>query len=201
MSQGTVGRAIVRGATVILVVTVVARIAGFVRYLVFGASVGAGEVGTAYASANLVPNLLFEVAAGGALAASVVPLVAGLMGPGASEDSRERAQRIMSALLGWTLLITVPLAVLVALAAQPLAVMILGAPGTGDEAITALGARMLRIFALQLPLYGLSVVLAAYLQARKRFLWPAMMPLLSSLTVMVAYRVYAHLVQIGRAHV
>src|SRR5699024_4345374 len=45
-----------------------------------------------------------------------------------------------------------------------------------------------------LPLYGLSVVLAAYLQARRRFLWPAMMPLLSSVTVMISYRVYAHLV-------
>src|SRR5690625_2860945 len=57
-----------------------------------------------------------------------------------------------------------------------------------------LGAALLRIFALQLPLYGISVVLGAYLQARKRFLWPAMMPLISSLVVMVSYRIYAHLV-------
>src|SRR5690625_6116787 len=57
-----------------------------------------------------------------------------------------------------------------------------------------LGAALLRIFALQLPLYGISVVLGAYLHARKRFLWPAMMPLISSLVVMVSYRIYAHLV-------
>src|SRR5699024_11211401 len=62
----TTARAIVRGAGLILVITAIARIAGFVRYLVFGASVGAGDVGTAYSTANLLPNVLFEVVAGGA---------------------------------------------------------------------------------------------------------------------------------------
>ena len=75
----TTARAIVRGAGLILVITVIARIAGFVRYLVFGASVGAGDVGTAYSTANLLHNVLFEVVAGGALAAVVVPLIAGLV--------------------------------------------------------------------------------------------------------------------------
>ncbi|MDN6304090.1 MAG: hypothetical protein L0J57_13745, partial [Brachybacterium sp.] len=76
---------------------------------------------------------------------------------------------------------------------DPLAQLLRAGDGAGDPGV-ALGAALLRIFAFQLPLYGLSVVLAAYLQARKRFLWPAMMPLLSSVTVMISYRVYAHLV-------
>lgn len=183
------GSAILRGATLILVITLLARIAGFVRYLVFGASVGAGDVGTAYASANLVPNLLFEVAAGGALAASVVPLVAGLVG--GSRTEREEASRIISVLLCWTLLVTIVLAGALALAADPLAALILDSRAPTDAATVALGARMLRVFALQLPLYGMTVVLAAYLQARKRFFWPALVPLLSSLLVILAYRLYA----------
>ena len=218
--RGGIARSVLRGAGVILVVTVFARIAGFVRYLVFGASVGAGDVGTAYTTANMLPNVLFEVAAGGVLAAVVVPLIAGLVpegdpedhvGPTATLDPRQveglraeekgrpvaegaaLADRIVSSLLTWTLLGTGVLAALVILCAAPLAQLLLAADSPGAAGVP-LGASLLRIFALQLPLYGLSVVLAAYLQARRRFLWPAMMPLLSSVIVMISYRVYAQLV-------
>lgn len=211
---GGTARAVLRGAGIILVITVVARIAGFVRYLVFGASVGAGDVGTAYSTANLLPNVLFEVVAGGALAAVVVPLVAGLVPerqdrdgqqlpvhgtetptPGAADvaDGRDRADRIISALLTWTLLITAALAAVVIVLAQPLTELLLGSEDMTGPGID-LGARLLRIFALQLPLYGIAVILGAYLQARKRFVWPALMPLLSSLLVMASYRVYAAMV-------
>lgn len=219
----TVRRAILRGAGLILVITVVARVAGFLRYLVFGASVGAGDVGTAYATANLLPNVLFEVVAGGALAAVVVPLVAGLvLGPDAQHHrggaaapqadaqpaaklrsyvagqrqrsaGEERTDHIISALLTWTMLITVTIAAGIIAFAAPLAQALLTADGSTASS-AALGARLLRIFAVQLPLYGIAVVLGAYLQARKRFLWPALMPLLSSLVVMGSYRVYALLV-------
>lgn len=248
-SGSGIGRAVLRGAGLILVITVVARIAGFVRYLVFGASVGAGDVGTAYSTANLLPNVMFEIVAGGALAAVVVPLIAGLVPErdpaehvareGESEDAiaaaeadafpadartgddapaapaaaprsatagadglplrrdrREgaaRADQIISALLTWTLLATSALAVLVIALAEPLATLLLATEDTVAGTVHV-GVVLLRIFALQLPLYGLTVVLAAYLQARKRFLWPAMMPLISSLVVMASYRVYAWLV-------
>lgn len=185
---GATARSVLRGAGAILVITVLARIAGFVRYLVFGASVGAGDVGTAYSTANLLPSVLFEVVAGGALAAVVVPLVAGLM-----PERAERADRIVSVLLTWTLLITVPLAAAVIVLAQPLTEQLLGSEET-TAPVLVLGAQLLRIFAVQLPLYGVAVILGAYLQARKRFVWPALMPLLSSLVVMASYRVYAALV-------
>jgi putative peptidoglycan lipid II flippase len=275
-----IARSVLRGAGVILVVTIFARIAGFVRYLVFGASIGAGDVGTAYTTANMLPNVLFEVVAGGVLAAVVVPLIAGLVperdpedhvvaqatvAPGMVEDLRAAEQggagqepgtgeqdarreqgagpeqgtgptqgagpeqgtgptqgagpeqgtgtgqggaaapdsaegarpmladRIVSALLTWTLLGTGVLAALVIGLSGPLAQLLLAAEGSGGAGVP-LGASLLRIFALQLPLYGVAVVLAAYLQARKRFLWPAMMPLLSSMIVMLSYRVYAQLV-------
>ena len=218
--RGGITRSVLRGAGVILLVTVFARIAGFVRYLVFGASVGAGDVGTAYTTANMLPNVLFEVVAGGVLAAVVVPLIAGLVPEGDPKDlvgaeesvdprqvgelraegrgrsAREGAalvDRIVSSLLTWTLLGTGLMAALVIAFAAPLAQLLLAAETPGTAGVP-LGATLLRIFALQLPLYGLSVVLAAYLQARKRFLWPAMMPLLSSIIVMISYRVYAHLV-------
>ncbi|WP_045742216.1 murein biosynthesis integral membrane protein MurJ [Actinoplanes rectilineatus] len=173
-------------AALITVLTIVARLAGFVRTLIFFYTVGEGGDGNlpdVYASANTVPNIVFELVAGGALASLVVPLLAAAISAG----DRERVSAITSALLTWMLVLTVPLAVVVALAAGPITGMFGGiSPEHQDVA-----ARMLRWFAPQLPLYGIAVVLTGALQAHRRFAWPVIAPLLSSVTVMTAYLTYA----------
>ena len=51
-------------------------------------------------------------------------------------------------------------------------------------------ASFLRMFALQVPMYGVAVVLTGVLQAHNRFAWPALTPMLSSLVVMATYGLY-----------
>jgi putative peptidoglycan lipid II flippase len=94
---------------------------------------------------------------------------------------------IASGLLTWVLALLIPLAVLVALAAGPIAGLLHGIGPQDQE----LAARMLRIFAPQLPLYGIGIVLTGVLQAHHRFAWPVIAPLLSSVTVIGAYLTYA----------
>jgi putative peptidoglycan lipid II flippase len=90
-------------------------------------------------------------------------------------------------LLTWSLTVLVPLAVLVWVLAGPIASVLVG-DGVAGGAAT--GAAMLRVFAWQIPLYGVGVVLAGVLQAHRRFLAAALAPLLSSLVVIVSYLVY-----------
>jgi putative peptidoglycan lipid II flippase len=80
--------------------------------------------------------------------------------------------------------VLLPLAAVVALAAHPIMAAIAG-DSTGQQVST--GARMLQIFAPQLPLYGAGIVLTGVLQAHRRFAAPVLAPLLSSLTVAAAY--------------
>ena len=56
--------------------TLAARAVGFGRSLVFSKTVGDTCLGDVYNAANALPNVLFEVAAGGVLAGVVVPVVA-----------------------------------------------------------------------------------------------------------------------------
>ena len=56
---------------------------------------------------------------------------------------------------------------------------------------TAMVEYFLRVFAVQVPMYGVAVLLYAVLQAHKRFFWPAFAPILSSLVVIATYLVYA----------
>jgi putative peptidoglycan lipid II flippase len=173
-----------RAASLIAALTVASRIAGFGRILVFTWAVGlASRLGDLYQAANTIPNIVFEIVAGGALASLVVPVVAGPLRDG----DRDRVAATTSALLTWVVTLLVPAAVVLALAADPIVRLATGFPP--DE--VAVGATMLRVFALQLPLYGIGIVLAGLLQAHRRFVWPVLAPLLSSVTVAVVYLVFA----------
>jgi putative peptidoglycan lipid II flippase len=171
---------IARAAALIAVLTVVARLAGFARMFVFSRTVGYTDLGSAYQTANSIPNIVFEIVAGGALAALVVPLLAGPLDRG----DRAAVGQTVSALVTWVVVLLVPLAGLVALLAEPAAGLLDPGKPVAEVATTA---RMLRVFAPQLPLYGVGVVLTGVLQAHRRFAWPVLAPLLSSLTVIGAY--------------
>jgi putative peptidoglycan lipid II flippase len=176
-------------AMVLATITVFARLMGFVRVLVFAHTVGPSCLGDAYYTANTIPNILFDVVAGGALSSIVVPVLAGPVDGG----ERERADRIASALLSWTLLLLLPVAALGILLADPLVGLLVGGGhegcAAGSEA--AVGGRMLAVFMPQVLFYGAGVVLIGVLQAHRRFLAPAVGPLVSSVVVSAAYLVFA----------
>jgi putative peptidoglycan lipid II flippase len=178
------GPARIAGAAALIAgLTVLARIAGFGRTVVFIGTVRDNSLGDLYSAANTVPNIVFELVVGGALASLVVPLLAGAVAAG----DRERVNAVASALLTWTLLLLVPLAILVAVLAPHIVGLLPDMPAEAHD----VGARMLRVFAPQLPLYGIGIVLTGVLQAHHRFAWPVIAPLLSSVTVMAAYLTYA----------
>jgi len=185
--SGGIGRA----AVLIGAITMLARVIGFGRQVVFAHTVQASCLGTAYTTANMVPNIIYDIVAGGALTAVVVPVLAGPATAGlaaASAADREQVRQISSALLSWAVLLLVPVSALVAVIARPLVSVLLGGtPGCPRAAMVAMGARMLAAFAPQILLYGLAVVLYGVLQSHRRFAAPALAPVLSSLVVIGAY--------------
>ena len=178
-------RELLGAATVVGILTVVSRIAGFGRVIVFGGTVGLGDLGDAYQAANTVPNIIFDLVAGGALASLVVPLLAGP----ASRDDRKVVAETVSTLLTWVVGVLTALALVVAVAARPLLGLL--APGHASPEVLDAGTAMLRVFAPQLPLYGVGIILTGVLQTYRRFSWPVIAPLLSSLTVMAVYVTFA----------
>src|SRR5450756_2523858 len=112
-------------------------------------------------------QVLFEVAAGGALASAVVPLLALPL----ARSMRKDVDRTASAMLGWALAVLVPLAVVVAVLARPLVGVFM--PGA-TVAELGVAASFLAMFAVQIPLYGAGLVLTGVLQAHRRFLAAAL---------------------------
>jgi putative peptidoglycan lipid II flippase len=192
------GRGIGRAAVMIGVITVLARLVGFGRQVVFAHTVGTTCLGTAYTTANMVPNIIYDIVLGGALSSVVVPVLAGPAGAagvagatevaGAAGEAGAQARRIAAALLTWTVLLLVPVSAAVALAARPIiSALLSGATGCTRADLAGVGTRMLIVFAPQVLLYGLAVVLYGILQSHRRFGAPALAPLLSSFVVIGAY--------------
>ena len=179
-----VSRGIGRAALLIGALTAAARVIGFGRQLVFAHTVQNSCLGSAYTTANQVPNIIYAIVLGGALTGLVVPVLAGSARTGARDETRQTA----SALLTWTLVLLVPVSVAVALAARPIVSLLLGSGhGNLQAGMLEVGSRMLVVFAPQIVLYGLAVVGYGILQAHRRFTFPALAPVLSSIVVAAAY--------------
>ncbi|MGO1944773.1 MAG: murein biosynthesis integral membrane protein MurJ [Ancrocorticia sp.] len=177
----------------IAILTLLSRLVGFVRTWVQNGALGDTLAGEAYSTSNTVPNVLFEVAAGGALAGAVIPLISGFL----AKKMEKEASRTASALLTWIVAIGLPIAGIVVLAATPITTALLGRGTESDE--VELAAGLLRMFALQIPLYGISLVCTGILQAHRRFILPALAPMLSAVTVIGALVIFWELAQ-GNQH-
>jgi putative peptidoglycan lipid II flippase len=180
-------RTLLAAAAGVAAVTVVSRVVGFGRVAVLSHAVGTSCVGDTYQAANAIPNVVFEVVAGGALASLVVPVLAGA----AAAGDRDTASRTASALLTWTVAILTPTALLGMLFAPFLMRALVGDHPRCGRPMIDVGGRMLLVFLPQVVLYGVGIVLAGVLHAHRRFLGPALAPLLSSLVVITAYLLYA----------
>ena len=182
------GSGLVSAALLIAGVTVVARIIGFLRFAVLARTVGTSCLGDVYASANAVPNVVYELVIGGALAAVVVPLVAGRNAGGDPEQVRQT----VAALHGWVLTLLIPVTVLGYLLSGVIVDLFLGS-GCDSAKASSTGVAMLWVFLLQIPVYGVTVVAQGALQGHRRFLAPAIAPAISSLVVIGGYLLYAQL--------
>ncbi|WP_067465527.1 murein biosynthesis integral membrane protein MurJ [Actinomadura macra] len=186
LTGGLAGAAVVIG-----VITILSRLAGFGRTYAFSQTVTTSCLSQAYFTSTQFPSIVYEIVAGGALASMVVPVLAGP----AERGDREEVRRIGSALLTWIVAVMVPLSALMALAARPIMELLVGGDLKGCERgqIVDVGATMLAVMAPQMIMYGLAVVLYGLLQSHRRFVAPALAPLMSSLVVIGAYLVYAPL--------
>jgi putative peptidoglycan lipid II flippase len=194
---GRVAIGITRGAALIAGLTAISRVFGLVRTLVFAQSVGAGCLGTAYVTANQVPNLIYELAVGGALTSAMVPVLARSAARSAADPGeKQRVAQITSALLTWCVVILLPLTVIIMAAAGPIAdVLIPTNPNAScpRPAMIGVTSTMVVIFAPQIMLYGISVVLSGLLQAYRRFTGPTLAPVIANCVMIGSYLGFAAL--------
>ena len=194
-------RGIARGAAIVAGLTLASRLLGLVRTVVFSQTVGAGCLGTAYVTASNVPNLVYEVVLGGALTTAMVPVLARWAErSGSDPEAKAQVSQITSALMTWTLIILVPLTIVVAAAAGPIASLLNPANPHAHcvrASVVSTTSSMLVVFAPQIILFGVSVVLFGLLQAYRRFTGPSLAPVVSNVVLIASFLLF---VPLGRGY-
>jgi putative peptidoglycan lipid II flippase len=154
-----------------------ASLMGMVRNVIVAGRYGIGADLDAFYAAFKLPDLLFTVVAGGALATAFIPVLAESI---ARQDMQE-VWRLVSAVTNWVLLIIATLAALAALAAPWLVARVI-APGF-SPALQLETARLMRIILLSTLLFAVSAVQGSVLHGFKHFFLPALAPVLYPLGV------------------
>jgi len=195
VGAGKIAAGVAGGAALIAILTALSRLLGLGRTVVFSQSVGSGCLGTAYVTANQVPNLIYELALGGALASAMVPVIArAAQRSGTEPDQKAHVASVTSALLTWSAVILLPVTVAIMVAARPIAGLLI--PVNHNSAcarpvMLSAATDMIIAFAPQILFYGFSVVLSGLLQAYRRFTGPTLAPVLANVVTISSFLIFA----------
>lgn len=159
---------------------VVSRALGLVREMVIGATFGTRAEYDAYLAAVRIPDLIFALMAGGALASAFIPTFAEYF----ARDDEEGGWRLASAVVNLVLVSLTAAAALAWLAAPAIVSFIL-APGF-PPAQRALTVSLMRLMLVAPVLFGISGVVMGILNARQHFFLPALAPSMLNLSLIGA---------------
>lgn len=177
MAISAPGRQIARNTLVVGASFALAAAMGLLRDMLIGRQFGIGADLDAYYAAFRLPDLLFTIVAGGALATAFIPVLAESL----AHEDRCRAWELASAVMNLVVLIVAVLALVAAALSGPL-VRRLIAPGL-DAASQAQVASLMRLLLISTVIFGLSAVVTSMLHGLRHFLLPALAPVLYPLGV------------------
>ena len=146
------------------------KLLGLVRDAAIGRAFGASAALDAYYAAFELPDGLFTVVAGSAMATALIPILSARI----ARRDREQVWRLVSAVINWVLLLVAGVSVVAAIFA-PQAIRVVAPGFDADQA--ALAARLMRLVLLQTLISSTSGIVMGVLQAHQHFLLPAAAPM------------------------
>ncbi len=161
------------------------KILAFGRSIIIGRQFGLSAELDAFNSANNLPDLLFALISGGALAMAFIPLLSEYL---ATKD-RAAAWDLFSRVANLGFVVTSSVALLVAIFADQI-VRAGIAPGFSPEQ-QALVAELMRLNLIATVIFSISGLVMAGLQANQFFLLPAMAPMLYNVGMIIGALVFS----------
>ncbi len=150
------------------------KLIAILRQLIIARQFGLSSDLDVFNVANNIPDMLYSLISGGALAVAIIPVLTEVM----TRKNRDAAWRVFSQVANIAFLITAVLSALVAIFAWPLVQHPLGiAPGFDINQQT-LVVHLMRMDLIGTLIFSMAGLLIAGLQANQHFLLPALGPIL-----------------------
>lgn len=160
-----------------MVFFILSRALGLVREVVIGNQFGTARELEAYLAAFRVPDLIFNLVAGGALGSAFIPPLSSLLARG----DRTGGWRLASHIINLVFVFTTLVSAFAAIFAQPLVAATV-AVGFAPEQ-QALTAHLMRLMLLTPIVFGVSGIVMALLNSHQHFVLPALAPVMYNLAI------------------
>jgi putative peptidoglycan lipid II flippase len=172
-SQSSTSRgSIVRSTLIVMGGLAASIVIGLIRQRIIAASFGTSAALDAYTAANKLPELLFTLLSGGALAFAYIPVYRQIL----NRDNPAKSNALFSQVINNILLLTGFLAVLIVLFANILVTESWGiAPHFSPEVQTTT-IDLMRILLFSTMIFAVSSILTGTLHAHQHFFLPAIAP-------------------------
>ena len=173
-------RRLAAASLVVMAGFVASRILGLVRNMVILSQFGAGREYEAYLAAIAIPDLVFQVLAGGAVGSAFIPVFKGYFALGKGEAG----WRLTSSAMTLAVLLTLPVVLALGLLARPLVVPAI-VPGW-DAPSHDLTAELMQIMLVSPVVFAVSGFATSVLNSFQRFAWAALAPVFYNLAIIAA---------------
>jgi len=175
------GGQVTRSTLIVMGGLALSIVIGLIRQRVVATQFGTGASYDAYSAANGIPELLFTMLSGGALAFAFIPIYTERL----QQHANENASRLLSQVINTILLLTSLASVLLALGAPTLVRAPWGiAPHFGPDT-QLLTISLMRVLFLSTVVFSISSILSGALQSHQHFLLPALAPSMYSLGIIL----------------
>lgn len=170
-------RHLVASTGIVMFFFIISRALGLAREIAISYQFGTSAQLDAYVAAFRIPDLLFNLVAGGALASAFIPPFSKLLSDGAVRGSWRLATQVINLVF----VVVVALCVAAALFAEPLVKYSVGVGFAPEQQL--LTASLMRVMLLTPAVFAVSGIVMGILNAHQEFLLPAAAPALYNLAI------------------
>ncbi len=181
-------KSIARATASMSVATGISRITGLIRNWAMAYAIGVTLFSSSYIVSNNIPNMIYELVAGGVLSSVFIPIFIERM----RQEGEEDANRLASAALNIALIALGSVALVATVFPQP---FVFTQFFTLPAAERVYAVFLFRFFAVQIVFYGATAIFTGVLNSHRHFIAPAAGPIFNNLVViatMLAYPYVAH---------
>ncbi len=180
---------IIRSSSVMAVGTLASRLTGFLRTLVQVFALGGAALGSAYNTANTLPNAVYNLTLGGILTSVIVPLIVS-----ATKRNKDRGEAYTQRMFTLITLALLVITLVATVAAAPIADLYKGRMTGAELHIMIIFAYF---FIPQIFFYGMSSLIGAVLNSRGSFAAPMWTPVVNNVVVIAVLALFMYIVGLG----
>lgn len=174
--ENTENRQIAQAAVTVMIAIILGQVFSLLSSIFITRAFGTGMENDAFYASNRLPDILYQLIAGGALASAFIPTFTTLL----TRGERKKAWVLASAIANLITIIFIVLGAVIAIFA-PWVVRNILAPGFTDPVKFNLTVDLVRIQLLAPIIFGLSGLTMGILNSHRSFLWPALAPMMYSI--------------------